>query len=255
MIFSLDLVFPFLLVMVRCLTFYGVGPLFAQKKIPPQVQALASLATAFALFPTVDLSAYTPEPGLFGFALLIAREVLLGGLIGLIAGLVFAALRFAGYLVGVQMGFSLAGIFDPGSGEEVPIVGKFLEMLGLLVFLALDGHHILLRALGLSLERVGPGQLPVGTDLIAVTTAIGSGVFLLALQVGAPVLAALFLTDTALGFVARAVPQMNVFLIGIPAKIAAGVAFLIVTTPLISTFVRFHTERMEGQLLQLLRGM
>ena len=255
MIFSLEFLLPFLLVLVRCLTFYGIGPLFAPQRAPVQVVLLAALATAIALFPTVDLAAWTPTGGLFAFVLLLAREVLLGGLLGVVAGVTFVAIRFAGSLIGLQMGIGVAGLFDPASGEEMPLIGRIQEVFAVLLFLVLDGHHILLRALALSLHRVGPGAFPDGPDLAALTVALGSTVFVLAIQVGAPIVAALFLTDAALGFVARAVPQMNVFLIGIPAKIAVGMVFLLVSAPLVGLFVKLQVGRMETQLLSLLRGI
>ncbi|MEZ4649001.1 MAG: flagellar biosynthetic protein FliR [Candidatus Eisenbacteria bacterium] len=255
MVFSLELVFPFLLVFFRCVSFYSIGPLFAPQRAPIQVVLLLSLATTFALFPTIDPVAWMPDGGFFGLILLLGREVLLGGLLGVVAGITFVAIRFAGSLIGIQMGVAMAGLFDPASGEQMPLVGRFLEVYAILLFLALDGHHILLRALAFSLHRVGPGSFPGGPDLVAVAGALGSAVFLLALQVGAPIVAALFLTDAALGFVARAVPQMNVFLIGIPAKIGVGMVFLIVSSPLLGFFVKAQVGQIEGQLLAILRGI
>ena len=226
MVISLDFLMPFMLVVVRCLTFFSIGPLFAQRKVPLQVQVLLAVATSIALFPIVDRAEWVFEGKILGLVLLIGREILLGGLLGLVAGVAFAAIRFSGFLIGVQMGFSLSTVFDPASGQQMPIVGRLQELFAVLIFLVLDGHHILLRALGFSLERVAPGGFMAVEDLPAVIAPIGAAVFFLALQVGAPVLAALFLTDTALGFVARSVPQMNVFLVGIPAKIGVGIALL-----------------------------
>lgn len=255
MIFSLELLLPFLLVLVRCLTFYGIGPMFSPQRAPIQVVILAALTTAIALFPTVDLALWTPTGSFLGYVLLLVREVLLGALLGVVAGLTFVAIRFAGALIGIQMGIAMAGLFDPQSGQDMPLLGRFQELFAMVLFLVLDGHHILLRALAVSLHRVGPGGFPDGPDLAAVTVALGSSVFMLAIQVGAPIVAALFLTDAALGFVARAVPQMNVFLIGIPAKIAVGLIFLLVSAPLVGLFVKVQVGRMEMQLLALLSGI
>ena len=255
MIVSLELLLPFLLVFVRCLTFYSIGPLFAPQRAPIQVVVLLALATAVALFPTVDIALFTPTERFPGFVLLLAREILLGGLLGIVAGVTFLAIRFAGSLIGIQMGIAMAGLFDPASGEEMPLLGRFQEIFAIVLFLVLDGHHILIRALALSLHRVGPGGFPDGPDLAAITVALGSAVFVLAIQVGAPIVAALFLTDAALGFVARAVPQMNVFLIGIPAKIAVGLVFLLVSAPLLGLFVKVQVGRMEAQLLSVLSGI
>lgn len=173
----------------------------------------------------------------------------------MVASASFIAIRFGGQLVGIQMGFSLAQVFDPVARQEVPLVGKLQESLCVLLFLILDGHHILLRGLGFSVQKIGPGGFPDPYLLFDTVLSVGGSVFLLALQVGAPVLAALFLTDAALGFVARTVPQMNIFLIGIPIKIAAGLLFLVVITPLFGSLVRVHTLRLESQFLAILAGM
>ncbi|MCA9729072.1 MAG: flagellar biosynthetic protein FliR [Candidatus Eisenbacteria bacterium] len=253
--YGVDQISTFLLVTVRCLSFFAIGPLFTHQKVPPQMQALAGVATAVALFPTVPPAHWVLETSLFGFALVIAREVLLGGLLGTVAGALFAGVQFAGHLAGIQMGFSVAQVFDPNNNEQMPLVGRLQELFAALLFLLLDGHHILLSALSVSLQKVPPGHLPAPPALLASVTMVGSAVFLLAIQVGGPVVAALFLTDAALGFVARAVPQMNIFLVGLPVKIAGGLALLAVTAPLFGAAIGPYTRALEGQLLALLAGM
>lgn len=240
---------------VRCLSFFAIGPLFTHQKVPPQIQALAAVATSIALFPTVDPQAWVLETTLFGFALAIGREVLLGALLGATASALFAGVQFAGHLAGVQMGFSIAEVFDPNNSEQAPLVGRMQEMFAVLLFLLLDGHHILLSALGVSLQKVPPGGFPAPAALLASVTMIGSSVFLLAIQVGGPVVAALFLTDAALGFVARAVPQMNIFLVGMPVKIAGGLVLLAVTAPLFAAALGPYTRALEEQILAVMAGM
>lgn len=240
---------------VRCLSFFAIGPLFTHQKVPPQIQALAAVATSIALFPTVKTAAWVFESTLFGFALMIGREVLLGALLGATASALFAGIQFAGHLVGVQIGFSIAEVFDPQSSQQAPLIGRMQELFAVLLFLILDGHHILLSALGVSLQKVPPGAFPAPPALLASVTMIGSSVFLLAIQVGGPVVAALFLTDTALGFVARAVPQMNIFLVGLPVKIAGGLVLLAVTAPLFAAALEPYTRALEGQILAIMAGM
>ncbi len=252
---SNDQLETFLLVFVRCLSFFGVGPLLSDKRIPAPVKALAALATAFALFPTVDAHGWVLERTLLGFALMMAREVLLGAALGLVASLVFAGVQMAGSMIGIQMGLSIASVFDPNSSEQVSMIGDFEGLFAVLLFLLADGHHFLLRALAASLTRLPPGGgLPLNALAAALVPMAGT-VFLTAIQVGAPILGALFLTDAALGFVARAVPQMNVFIIGIPVKIGVGLVLLVVTAPLFAQLLAWHFGRMEGQILTLMGGM
>ncbi len=250
-----DQIETFLLVLVRCLTFFAIGPLLSDRKIPAMIKVMAGLATAFALYPTVDTRAWVLERTLLGLALLMVREVALGAALGIAASLVFVGVRMAGQLLGIQMGFSMANVFDPNTSSEVSIVAELQELLAILLFLLADGHHMLLRALAFSLERVPPGGgLPL-TALAGALLPMAGTIFLTTLQVGAPVLGALFLTDAALGFVARAVPQMNVFIVGIPVKIGVGLVLLVVTAPLFARLLAWHFNRLGGQLLTVLGGM
>jgi flagellar biosynthetic protein FliR len=252
---SFDRIEGFLFVFVRCLGFFGIGPLLSDRKVPATIKALAALATAFALYPVYEGRGLPVEGTLFGFLLLLGREVLLGAALGLAASFVFHGVRMAGSLLGIQMGFSIVNVFDPSSGGETSLVGEMQQMLAVLLFLLADGHHLLLRALAFSLEKVPPGGALQVSTLAAALVPMGATMFTTMIQVGAPILGALFLTDAALGFVARAVPQMNVFIVGIPVKIGVGIVLLVVTAPLFARLLEWHFGRMEGQLLTLLGGM
>ncbi len=249
-----DQISTFLLVLVRCLTFFSLGPVFSSRRVPAQAKLLLALVTAFALFPLVPHASWVLPPTLFGFAMVIAREVLMGALLSFVAGAIFHGIRMAGDLIGVQMGLSMATIIDPQSGET-SMIGMVEEMLAVFLFVLLDGHHLFLRGLAFSLERVPPGGMLAVPALAGVVTATALTVFLVMFEVGAPILAALFLTDTALGFVARAVPQINVFVVGIQVKVAVGIFFLLASAPLLARLLSHYTNRLEGQLLALLGGM
>lgn len=245
----------FLLLFVRCLTFFSLGPLLADRRIPNQIKILAALATTFALYPTMEGRDFAVERTLFGYALLIVREILLGAALGLASGFVFTGVRMAGHLLGIQMGFSIVNVFDPTTSSEVSLIGQMQEFLAVFLFLLADGHHLFFRALAVSLDRIPPGAAFHLDKLIGAVIPMASVMFLTTIQVGAPVLGALFLTDAALGFVARAVPQMNVFIVGIPVKIGVGIVLLVVTAPLFARLLAFHFSLMEGQILSLLSGL
>ncbi|MFN8548481.1 MAG: flagellar biosynthetic protein FliR [Candidatus Eisenbacteria bacterium] len=152
-----DQVSSFLLVLVRCLTFFSLGPVFSSRRVPTQVKLLLSLVTAFALFPLVPRDHWVLPPTLVGFALVLGREVLMGALLSVVAGAIFHGIRMAGDLIGIPMGLSIACIVDPQSGET-SMIGMVEEMLAVFLFVLLDGHHLFLRALAVSLDRVPPGE-------------------------------------------------------------------------------------------------
>ncbi len=252
---SFDRAEVFLLVLVRCLTFWSVGPVLADRKIPPSIKLLGGLATAIVVWPAVDASAWTPERTLLGLAVVAAREVIIGAALGLTASLVFLGVRMAGSLLGVQMGFSFANVIDPNTSTEVSVVGEMEELLAVFLFLLVDGHHLLFRALHFSMERVPPGSAVDLPGLTAALLPMAGTVFVTMIQIGAPILGALFLTDAALGFVARAVPQMNVFIVGIPVKIAAGLLLMLFTAPLFARILTYHFNALGPQLTTILGGM
>ena len=245
----------FLLVFVRCLSFFSIGPLFSDRNIPNPIKALAALATTFALYPTVAPEQMFLVPTLLGLLILLGRELLLGAALGLASDFVFQGIQMAGTLLGVQMGFSVVNVFDPSSASEVSVIGRMQQLLAVFLFLLVDGHHLFLRALAFSLHRVPPGGALSATALATAILPMAGTMFVTTIQVGAPILGALFLTDAALGFVARAVPQMNVFVVGIPVKIGVGLVLLVVTAPLFARLVTWHFQGLEGQLQALLGGI
>lgn len=252
---SSDELYRFLLLLTRCLSFYAAGPFFMHFRVPVPILVITGLATALSLGGATGWG-YDPVPAhLLDLVLILVREILLGALLALVASAVFAGIRFAGQLIGIQMGFSVASVIDPAGSGEVPLIGRFQELLALAVFLAADGHHLLLQGLSYSFEAVPPGGFPSLHDLPPLVLILGTTVFLTAIQVGAPVLGALFLTDTALGFVARAVPQMNVFLVGLPVKIMVGIFFLLVTTPLFGGLLTKYSSQIVARTFALLRGI
>jgi len=161
----------------------------------------------------------------------VAGEAFLGILLGFAAALPFAGIRMAGELVGVQMGFGIASVFDPRQEQQISVTAQFYDLLAVLLFLLLDGHHLLLRALGTSVQALPPGQAAFGGRAVQQIVALGGSLFIIALSVGGPLIAVLFLADAAMGFVARTVPQMNIFIVGIPVKIGLGLLAIALTLP------------------------
>lgn len=163
------------------------------------------------------------------------REVLIGLLLGFIGYLMFMAIRTAGSFIDIQIGFGIANVIDPMTGTSAPILGNFKYMIALLMFLSMNGHHHLLDAIVYSYKWI-----PMNNDLFLrmvdgslseflVRTFAQS--FVLAFQMSAPLVTALFLTDVGLAFLARTAPQYNVFVIGVPLKIIIGLALLLVLMP------------------------
>ncbi len=238
----------------RCLGFYIAGPLFAQRTIPSQIKLLLAVVTSLALMPLVT-TAGPPPADLWGFGLAVAGETFAGLLLGFAATLPFAGIRLGASLVGIQMGFGIVNVIDPKEGGQNPILSRFYHMLTLVLFLLLNGHHLLIRALGVSLELVPLGGAQLSTGLAGHLIGLAGTMFLTALAVGGPLIAVLFLADAALGFVARTVPQMNIFIVGFPIKIALGLLGIGLTLPYFFRTVEELISGLERDFLVLLAGM
>jgi flagellar biosynthetic protein FliR len=221
----------FLLVFVRVIGVLAISPFFGHRIIISQVKIAFGLMISAVLFSSLPVE-IDPEPNLLPYMILVAKELILGMLFGYTARLVFYAVQFAGEIIGIDIGFGVVNIIDPLSAEQISVIGTFQNLIAIVTFLAIDGHHVLLKALVKSFDMLPLGGIHlsagVGESVIDTT----AQVFVMAIQMAAPVITALFLTSLALGIVARTVPQMNVFIVGFPLKIGIGVAMLMMSLPL-----------------------
>lgn len=228
----------YLLVLVRVSGFLGATPFFGSRTIPHRVKLPLSLLVAFFLLASATgpvSGVRFDSPGAYFGA--VANELLLGFALGFAVTLTFAALQLAGQLIDVPMGFSLVNVLDPMLGQQTPVLGQFQSILFTVIFLAIDGHHQLLQALVKTFEIVPLGGFRYFPGLAGLMTKGFGAAFLLGFKISLPVVSALFLTDVALGLVARTVPQMNVFVVGFPAKILVGLFFVMLVLPMYVGFV------------------
>lgn len=185
--------------------------------------------------PALSVPALNQELG--GFLLVTVGEVLVGLAMGLVVTTVLMAVYLAGQLIDVPMGFGMVNVMDPQTGGQVPVVAQLQFMVAILVFFLIDGHHSLFRALVHSFQMVPVGGGVMSGEVAATALEAVRGMFSLGIRVALPVVGALFLTDVALGIVARAVPQINVFFVGFPLKVGLGLFLLAMVMQAFVVFV------------------
>jgi flagellar biosynthetic protein FliR len=226
--------FPiFLLIFCRITSFFVVAPVFSSRNVPAQFKIAFSLLITFLVFMTYGIKmTIVPDAN---YVLAVFREVLTGLLLGFTAYLYFTVVQTAGAFMDLQMGFSMANIIDPLTGTSAPLLGNMKFMLAVLIFLSINGHHYLLNAILRSYEWIPLDnqlfkQIYAGhvSEFFVRTVA---DTFMLSLQMSAPIVVAMFLTDAGLGFLARTAPQYNVFVIGMPLKILIGFIMLVIMMP------------------------
>lgn len=221
----------FLLMLSRLSGLFLVAPIFSSRQIPGTVKALilVLLSATLSYFTQIDTPVKIDSPGMFLAAM--AVEVAVGYTIGFVASMVFAAIQLAGQVMDMQMGFGIVNVVDPLSGTQIPLMGNLTQTLALLLYLAIDGHHYLLEAIIHSYKVIpvlGFSLSPSFYDLLAI---LAVQLFAIAVKISAPMVVSLLTTDIAMGFIARTVPQMNVFIVGMPLKIFLGFAVLLLLLP------------------------
>jgi flagellar biosynthetic protein FliR len=201
-------------------------PVINSRQAPPQVRIGLGFATALLLFPL--MAAHTPkiDYSLMQFALVMANEVLIGLLLALVAQLIFTAVSFGGTIIGYQMGFAAANIFDPQTTQQMSIMSQFSNIISILIFLALNLHHIFFKVIIDSYILLPPGTLNFSSGAIPLLMDLASHMFLLSIKLSAPILALLLISNLVLGIMARIFPQLNVFMLSFPMNI--GIALLVI---------------------------
>jgi flagellar biosynthetic protein FliR len=245
----------YLLVVLRTGAILVFWPLWNHRLLTTQIKVFSILVISLALTPVVSpfLPAFPRTwPGIAG---LVLQELLLGMTLGLTIRFIFAGMQMAGTLAATQMGLGMVTLYDPQSRAQTTAIADLLIMLATLIFLSLDGHHMILRLLVQSFQdtpmAVRPG-LPWA--LFYQLSAQAILIYQWAIKLAAPILAALFLTQLALGLVARAVPQIQIMIVSFPLTIALGLFFLSVTLLSFTPFLGEQLAGLKGALPRLLQA-
>lgn len=232
-----------LLVLARVLAMIQVAPLLSSRAIPQVGKIGLAVFVALIALPGVAAAGYPLPPSGMQYGLLLLGEALLGALLGFLVYLAFAALRLAGQFISLSVGFGVAELFDPLSGHQSPLLSQVFSLLALLVFLSVGGlHRLLLVGVAGSFQALRAADLVISLEAGAVRgaglllqRAAGSltRLFSTALTIALPIFGALLLVSIALALLAKAAPQMNLLMLGLPVSLGAGLVLLLLTLPLL----------------------
>jgi flagellar biosynthetic protein FliR len=241
------------LIRVGCILF--LLPIWDSRLLPLQVKVYSIMVISLALTPVVA-GHLPPFPGTWLAAVgLVLREMLLGLSLGLVVRYTFSAIQMAGDFVGIQMGFGMVNLIDPNSGVHTTVMGDILLITATVLFLAVDGHHLLLTVLAQSFGEVpvgGPPLMPA--SLFAILVPMGGLMYQLAVKLVAPIILVLFLTQIAMGLVARTVPQVQVMIVAFPLTIALGLIFFSLSLALIGPYLGGKFLGFKAPMIQVLRA-
>ena len=245
----------FLLVFIRVGAIMMSAPILGRKNIPLVFKAGLAISVSIILLPILNLEPFPYFSEAIPFSIGVVSEIMLGIIIGLSVNIIFAGIQLAGQLTGYQMGFAIANVMDPLTGRQSSIFAGLLNIVALLLFLTLNAHHWFLRSLAESFKLVPLFTFHISGSLAEHFIRIGTNMFIVAVKVAAPVMAALLLTSVALGIVARTVPRMNIFLVAMPLKIVLGIMFISFSLPYLASFLKYTFNGLGNSMNLLLKAM
>jgi flagellar biosynthetic protein FliR len=245
----------FFLVFLRTGAFLMAIPMLNGASVPVIFRIGLCLATSLLIFPLVAVGPLPVATDVITLTVSAAGEVLIGILAGFAIRLIFEGVQLAGELAGYQMGLAIAEVIDPSSEDQVAILSQFMSLMATLVFLVINGHHWFIRTLIESYEIIPPVGFHVNGPVLERLTRLTADMFITGLKAGAPVVVALLLGTVAFGLVARTVPQLNIFIVSMPANVAVGLLFFGLSLPHIASYLGDLFAGMPRNALVLLKAM
>lgn len=226
----------YVLILIRIIGFLIFIPVLGGSSIPSSVKIGMAMSIAAIVFTSGNVTDVTYTNNIIGYGMLILKEFFVGAIISYIVSFVFNSVYLAGHLTDQQIGFSMANIFDPISNTQVPISGNLYYFSLCALFIVNRGHHMIISTLFYSYK-----SLPIGKAYIIGNEGLFFGIinimlefFKIGTMLALPIIGTILVMDIALGVLVRAVPKMNVFVVGMPLKVLAGVIALWIIIPVFS---------------------
>jgi flagellar biosynthetic protein FliR len=243
--FGVNEIEAFLLVFVRISTIMALMPVFGSQSIPVQAKVAFWLILSliiYQIYPSKG-AIILQSPHFAGFILSVLKEIVFGLFIGFVSSLLFTAIQFGGWLIDSEIGFGFVELVDPFNEEPVTVFGQFQVIIFTILFLLFNGHYFFILAIKQSFEIIPLAGLKFeNAGIITSLVTIFSGIFICAIKFAAPIFVTLLITEVALGVVARTVPQINIFFVGMPLKIVVGLLTAILVLPMLSTLFKRSFE-------------
>jgi flagellar biosynthetic protein FliR len=216
--------------LTRILGLLAAAPLFGNSSVPVNVKVLLGVALALIIAPTVPAMPGADPASLAGL-LILAQELLIGLAMGFAVRIVFSAIEMAGEVASLTMGLGFATFFDPATQGRSSAISQFLSLVATMMFLSVNAHLVLLSALVESFSTLPVSALPIHGGGFRQMADWGGKIFMIGVQLSLPMVAALLITNVALGILTRAAPQLNLFGIGFPITLGVGLLVIAMTLP------------------------
>lgn len=226
-----SLMFAWLTVFLRVSAMVLTSPIFGGQTVPISIRVLTTIALSGALTMVVQPHLGPVPSDMFSFAGICVQEIFAGILIGVFTTLALQVAQVAGSIMDLQVGLSMSQTVNPVTGISVTILAQYKNLLGMTIFLGMNGHHLLIDAVVKSYSAMPGFTIASPAVIQAGILQMMSAVFVIAIQVASPVIGVSLIVDGAMGLINRAVPQMQAMTVGLPAKIALGLIGVSVGIP------------------------
>ena len=251
----LDAFYGVLLIFLRVVGIVFSAPILDSATIPVLFKAALAISVSVLLFPLVGGGVSLDGLGILAFVFGIIAEIAIGLTIGLSVKLLFTGIQLAGQIAGYQMGFAVANVVDPATSMQIPVLSQFYNLTALLVFLAINAHHMFFAAVVESYTILPPLSLQIHAELIRMMMQLAANMFVVAIKVGAPLIAVMLLVSVGLGLVSRTVPQIHIFIVAMPLKILIGLLFMAIVVPYLTAYLIELFSSYRTTLFDLIRLM
>lgn len=226
--------------LMRMLALFSTAPVFNDKSISARVKVGLAAIIALLLGQNLPDNAI-PLISIMGLWV-GCQQLLIGAAMGLTIQLLFVAVRYAGEIIGLQMGLSFAMFYDPNGGDNMPVVSRLLNLLAILLFLLFNGHLLMLEVLAESFQLLPISTAPLNREAFIVIATSGSLIFQFGIALGLPVITLLLAINLTLGLLNRLTPQLSIFVVGFPLTLGVG---MLVMLPLMNHFAPYFYHLME----------
>ncbi len=246
---------PFFLILIRVSVILFMFPFFSARIFPVLAKTGLALIITIILFPVINDKIVGFPDTLWGMAQLMIAELIIGMILGLLVQMFFEGIKIMGQLVGFQTGFYMANILDPQSGAQVSILSNMAYLVAMVLFLILNGHHILLSAMKESFEIINVGSLSLNGQIFEKIMHASGDMFVIAIKIGSPAIAALLFTSVAFGLIVKLMPQMNIMIVAFPVKIVIGLVFFGISLNVLLRFMERYLGGLGSLLLNTMTWM
>jgi flagellar biosynthetic protein FliR len=227
--FSLEPFLVWLMIFMRTAFILGFFPLVGDQFIPIRIRIVTAAVVSLALVPVVPIQSSQFPSGGGAMVMMLFSEAILAMGLGLTCRVLFGIIQFSGQIAGEQMGFGIINTIDPTGSSQISVVAEMQYILAIMLFFTADLHHAFLSVISRSFDLLPPGTPGVNHGVVDFMMGLGDTLFTLTIQFAMPVIIIIFAINVALGLIARAVPQINVFLESFPLRIMAGVGLILIS--------------------------